>query len=175
MKEIWKDIEGFENLYAISNLGRVKSLPKNYRGIYRDEYIMKLTKDRNGYMCINLNIKNSRKRKFKLIHRLVAIHFLNNFGNKKEVNHIDGIKSNNNVNNLEWCTRSENQLHAFKCGLDKPKKGELNGNSKLTWECIKFIREAKINKSHNGRQLAKLYNISTSNISSIQKNKIWKE
>lgn len=122
--EAWLPIKGYEGLYEISSLGRVKGLAK-YGGMYRkvfiEERIMKLmfglcTKT-IGYYSITLS-KDYTKKTFR-IHRLVATHFINNPYNLKEVNHIDGNPKNNNVNNLEWCTRQQNTEHAWRIGLAK--------------------------------------------------------
>lgn len=104
MKEIWKKIA--DTNYYISNKGRVK----NSNG-----YIKKQTKDARGYLRLQLYI-DGKKINFR-IHRLVAMAFLENPENKKTVNHIDGNKENNNVDNLEWATYSENQYHAIRTGL----------------------------------------------------------
>lgn len=109
-KEIWKDIKGYENLYQISNLGRVKSLPKYHK---KNESIMKYTL-RSGYRTLVLR-KNS-KRKSKQIHRLVAEAFIPNPDNKYIVNHKDYNRQNNNVENLEWCTQKEN-VNWSKCNM----------------------------------------------------------
>ena len=103
MEEIWKDIEGYEDLYQVSNLGNVKSL--NYKGIRREK-ILKPYKNRNGYLLVSL-CKNSVIKHFT-IHRLVADAFIENRNNYGDINHIDECKTNNNVNNLEWCTRKYN-------------------------------------------------------------------
>ena len=99
MKEEWKDIVGFEGLYKVSTLGRVKSLRKNK--------IMSFT-TRSGYSVLNL--RKEGKRYSKQVHRLVADAFIENPQNKPIVNHKDTNRKNNNVNNLEWCTQKENVL-----------------------------------------------------------------
>lgn len=113
-KEIFKDIEGYEGLYQISNFGNVKS---NRNGKYFKEKILKDRFNDRGYKTVYLfkDGKGSNRR----THRLVAEAFICNGFNKPDVNHINGIKSDNNVNNLEWVTKSENSCHAYKSGLMK--------------------------------------------------------
>lgn len=118
MKEIWKDIKGYEGLYQISNLGRVKSLGNEYR---KKEKYLKLQYSRDGYQ--RLGLRKSGVAKCEYIHRLVAIAFIPNPLNKPQVNHIDGNKQNNKVNNLEWVTPFENTHHAYKNNL-VPHKNE---------------------------------------------------
>ena len=101
MEEIWKDIKGFEGLYQVSNLGRVKSFRKWKRAQCPDEYFLKPYLSNNGYYQITL-YDASRKKKF-LIHRLVAEAFIPNPDNKEQVNHKDENTLNNCVENLEWC------------------------------------------------------------------------
>lgn len=104
MEEIWKDIEGYEGIYQVSNLGRVKSLKHSKEG--------KLLKGRvtgKGYLSVVL-FRNS-VRKSNSIHRLVAQAFIPNPENKPEVNHIDEDKTNNNIDNLDWSTPKENSNH----------------------------------------------------------------
>lgn len=101
MEEIWRDIEGFEGLYQVSNLGRVKSSYTNR--------ILKGCKDTDGYLYAGLYKNNIRC--CKKIHRLVAQAFIPNAENKPQVNHIDENKTNNNINNLEWMTAKENTNH----------------------------------------------------------------
>ena len=121
LNEIWKPINGYEEHYEVSNLGRVRSI---------DRMIMKMGKLRprkgviknltphykNGYYSVLLKVQGVEKRLF--IHRLVAIHFIPNPENKKEVNHKEGIKSKNTVEDLEWATPKENSNHAYDIGLN---------------------------------------------------------
>lgn len=110
IKEIWKDIEGYEGLYQVSNLGRIKSLSRkikrNDMNAITKEKIMKQAKDDRGYLMANL-YKNGRNHSIK-VHRLVAKLFIPNPLNLPQVNHIDEVKTNNSVSNLEWCTNKYN-------------------------------------------------------------------
>ena len=108
VKEEWKDIAGYEGLYQISNFGHVKSLHSNGR-------VLKLHEDKGGYLTVCLFWKC--KYKCCKVHRLVASAFIANPENKPTVNHIDGNKKNNRVDNLEWATHKENIVHANKTGL----------------------------------------------------------
>ena len=112
--EIWKDIEGFEGRYQVSNLGRVKSLERTVwdnRGYYKtvSEKILKPQKKGNGYLQVQLS--QDGKEKWYLVHRLVAIAFLPNPNNLPQVNHISEDKLDNRVSNLEWVTCKENTNH----------------------------------------------------------------
>ena len=106
MEEIWKDIEGYEGLYQVSNLGNVKSL--NYKRSGREK-ILNPDKSETGYLYVQL-YKNKESKHFR-VHRLVANTFIENTNNYPYVNHIDECKSNNNISNLEWCTPKYNINH----------------------------------------------------------------
>lgn len=149
MIEEWKDVVGYEGLYQVSNLGRVKRLPKQLRyevkdsregfrnqGVYDvvtnlKEKILKNTYVDKGYLAVGLRkdmvTKNIR------VHRLVAIAFIPNPENKPEVNHMDGVKGNNRLDNLEWVTGKENNDHALSTGLGK------DNTPKLCEEDVKWI------------------------------------
>ena len=119
-KEIWKPICGFENWYEVSSFGRVRSLDrtvyfKNSKG--KRTYKGKILKQKYHYGYAMVNINKNKKLFCLYVHRLVAETFLPKPSDKNVVNHIDGIKSNNNVNNLEWVTHKENNIHARKLGL----------------------------------------------------------
>ena len=114
-QEQWKPIEGTDNDYEVSNLGRVRSMKQYYGVIGR---IMPQTIQRSGYHYVMLHVNN--KPTCRRVHRLVAKAFIPNPDNLPEINHIDGNKDNNQVSNLEWCTRSHNVKHSFDTGLKQP-------------------------------------------------------
>lgn len=127
MKEVWKDVVGYEGLYQVSNLGRVKSLArfKLNHGKLKPipERILKpweMSKQTNGQAYMMVSLYQNAKRKSALVHRLVAEAFIPNPENKPTVNHKNGDKYNNQVDNLEWMTQRENLLHAYKMGLNVP-------------------------------------------------------
>lgn len=111
--EFWKDVKGYESLYQISNLGNVKSLKRNTTY----ERILKQRKNKDGYFYVKLCKEGNITT--KKIHRLVAENFIPNPENKYSVNHINGIKNDNRLENLEWATASEQANHAVELGLWK--------------------------------------------------------
>ena len=126
MSEIWKDIEGYEGLYQVSNLGEVRSIIQTSS---RRKCILRQYQNENGYMKVNLyNLNGICKKKY--IHRLVAESFIENPSNKPNINHIDCNVKNNNVNNLEWCTQRENvKYQVIKRRHAKAKPIVLNSKS----------------------------------------------
>ena len=134
VEELWKPVIGYENIYEISNLGSVRSLPREVpflNGTVRKlkGKILKPLKDKNGYQYVYLAKSGSQK--FKFVHRLVAEAFLGD-AESLEVNHIDGDKSNNSVTNLEWITHKDNIVHSFETGLhSKPLTCHMKEISKL--------------------------------------------
>jgi hypothetical protein len=114
--EVWKDISGYEGKYQVSSVGRVKGVARKRAGGGNvKERILKPAITENGYYFVTLYIDGIAKR--KKIHRLVAQTFIDNPDGKPEVNHINGVKTDNRAENLEWATRSENQTHAVRHGL----------------------------------------------------------
>ena len=150
MNEEWRDIKGYEGLYQVSNLGRVKSLPRERRNrqgyYYTKEKILKQTNTSTGYKKVELF--NGTRKSYK-VHRLVAQAFLNNEYNKPQVNHKDGNKINNNVNNLEWVTGSKNIIHAYKTGLN-PNMKTLNDDDIIYKYTIEGL---------NMKEIASIYNV----------------
>jgi len=130
--EEWKNIIGYDN-YEISSCGRVKSTK------YSNVYIQKQRLTKDGYVKATLTI-NSKAKEFT-IHRLVAKYFIDNPLNLETVNHKNGMKTDNNVANLEWMDRHSQLQHAYNMGLKKPMQGINNANSKLSSYDIKYIRE----------------------------------
>jgi len=177
--EVWKDIKGYEGHYQVSDLGRVKSLARVKeirKGIFgnKKENFLKSTKNRKGYLNLKLCKKTDGvcSEKSVVIHRLVANEFLENPLNKPQVNHKNGIKDDNKVDNLEWATGSENVIHALKNNLKISIKGSEHTNSKLTDKQVLEIRE--IGRTKTLKEVGKIYNVDMSLISLILLRKSWK-
>jgi hypothetical protein len=156
-------IQGFEN-YEVDELGQIWSLPKKTRKGVR--MIKALKHPKTGYMYVDL-CKDGKVKKFT-VHRLVALNMIPNPENKLQVNHINGIKTDNRVENLEWNTRSENQKHSIIIGL-RSAKGIKNSQAKLTEEEVLEIRKS----AYSLKTLAQKYSVSISTISEVRNNKIW--
>ena len=151
--EIWKDIKDYEGLYQASNFGNLRSL--NYKRSGKIQ-VLKPALDNKGYLRTAL-MKNGVLKTVK-VHRVIAQTFIENLNNKPQVNHINGVKNDNTINNLEWCDNSENQNHAVKSGLVKQKSGNLHHKTKHSDELIiKIYNEYKGGASK--RSLAKKYNV----------------
>lgn len=143
-EEIWKDVIGYEGLYQVSNLGRVKSLPKfhctskNYSslGYYSKEKILKPIIGVQGYLYVNLY--KEKRHNFKRIHQLVAQAFISNHENLPFVNHKDENVANNNVDNLEWCTNKYNLNY----GTAQERRAKTHNKSILQFDLEgNFIKE----------------------------------
>lgn len=172
-EEVWKDIPGYEGLYQVSTTGRIKALErmrKNKR--FRKEYILKNHDYENGYKKITL-CDNSMKTKRFFVHRLVAMTFIENPNHLPIVNHKDENPSNNNVDNLEWCTYQYNVTYGNRMSKVS---GENNKQHKLTKRQVEEIRNKYIfGKYGNGQvTLAKQYGVSRVTIQRIIKGKKWK-
>ena len=154
-----------KDFYTINSLGEIFS---DNSGKMKTR-----NKSNTDYQIINFMTVDGNKKTFR-VHRLVALAFLPQENGKTEVNHKDGNKKNNSVDNLEWCTPSENQLHAFSIGLQKARKGEMSNFSKLTKKDIKKIFYLK-SLGYLQKDIAKEVGCTKSNISCILKHKSWKD
>ena len=154
-QEIWKDVVGYEGLYQVSNLGRVKSCARYINRHSKYVIHKKYVKEKilsccyvAGYPCVPLS--KERKRHLARVHRLVAIAFIANPENKEQVNHKDGNRANSNVNNLEWVTNTENQRHSWKyLNRQNPHKGkkfseETKNKMRLHWKTNLSVRAKKV-------------------------------
>lgn len=172
--EIWKEIEGYNGVYFVSNIGNVKSinhylLGRNGSGKQTGR-ILKPQKSYKGYLRIALS--NNKIIFTTGAHRLVATAFIPNPENKPQVNHINGIKTDNCVENLEWCTNSENQSHAVKNGLCRPNYSEKHHNSKLTNQQVLLVR--MLNKNgRTGNSLVREFEVSNVAMNNILRNKTY--
>ena len=164
---MWKDVVGFEGKYKVNSSGVIKSVVRKNRLTE----IMKVQKvDKDGYMIVNL-FKNGDAKQMK-VHRVVAMAFIPNTFNKKQVNHINGIKNDNRLENLEWCTQSENMQHSYDNKLTKASVGEKNGNSKLTTKDVEDMK--KLRKFMTYQELANVFSVSICQAHRIINNKRWK-
>lgn len=167
--EIWKDIEGYNGDYQISNRGRVKSLKCNSGSKESPPYILKDKKD-HGYRRIALYKNNNPK--FYRIARLVAMHFVSNPKNKSQVNHINGDKTDDRAINLEWTTPKENTRHAHNMGLVDSAIGENASGSKLTSKQVVNIKKL-LKQGVTQKEIAKKYPVTQVSIHKIKHGKTW--
>lgn len=174
-RERWASVQGYEGLYEISSLGRCKGLRLetkfgNQTKVYPVR-ILKPKKRKGKYSSYILC--NDGKHTTHMIHRLVALHFIQNPHSKKHVNHKDGYKWNNSIDNLEWCTSSENLEHAMTTGLNK-NFGETAKAAKLSEKQVIEIRKKYIPKIYTQQMLADEYKISKRTIMHICQRTSWK-
>lgn len=171
MEEIWKDIKGYEGYYQVSNLGNVRSLDRKIGSRILKGRGVKAVTDKDGYLMAHLS-RNGKATYFR-IHRLVAISFIQNKENLKEINHKDENKTNNRVDNLEWCTTRYNINHGSRnAKVSLALSGERSRTHKLSEAHVREIREAKGKLTR--KELAKRYSVSESQIGRIWTRKEWK-
>ena len=180
MKEIWKDIPGYEGIYQVSNNGNVVSLNAYGHNIKR---ALKQRLNYYGYSTVVLN--HNKKSKYVGVHILVAKTFIPNPEHKPQVNHIDGNKTNNNVNNLEWVTCKENIQHAIRTGLSNPKgyKGIYGKDHAASKPVLQYDIHGNFIKKWGSRiEAARHYNVNSCLISNCIAGRwqscrgfIWKE
>lgn len=164
--ENWKNVKGYEGLYKISDGGNVFSLRSNRN--------LKPQVNTTGYLQLPLCVNGEKK--LVCIHRLIAEHFIPNPDNKPQVNHIDGNKKNNQLDNLEWVTAHENMVHSHALGLNKSlKKGINHHKNKLTENDVREIRRLYATGMISQTSLSKKFGTNQTNIGFIVRRKIWKD
>ena len=184
--EYWKDVVGYEGLYQVSNLGRVKSLERTIQRTTNKqkikERILSQGLSTTGYKKVVL-YKN-KNRKNKKVHRLVAEAFIPNTENKRTVNHKNGIKTDNKFSNLEWATYSENMKHAYSNNLNVnseyqkqqtslANRGEKCSSAKLAEFDVQVIRDAWATGVFTQRFLSNQFRVGQDQISRIVNNQAW--
>ena len=164
MTERWLPVVGYEEWYDVSDHGRVRRMARGNR-----THVGKILSPGNvrGYEQVTMHMNNRRIQ--KKVHRLVAAAFIGQCPDGEEVNHIDGVKSNNYVGNLEYVTSSENATHAYVLGLNH--RGEAHGRSKLTEESVHMIRRLIGKESH--RSIARRYHVCKGTIGDISTGRSW--
>ena len=179
--EIWLPVVGYEGVYEVSNLGRVRGVPRiltNCQGVTRKwpEYILKPQPDSHGYTQVTLYRPEKKTKCFK-IYRLVAEAFLaEDQSEGLEVNHIDGDKSNNTVANLEWVTRLENSQHAWRKGLIPIRYGSETSGAKLSEAQVLQIKALyrRYSKTSGAVALAEEFGVTRQAISDIIHARTWR-
>ena len=176
IREVWETIDGHPN-YLVSNIGRVKRLAhwakrtrKNPHGCSTPLYFEdKILNQRlvNGYPTVNF--RGGERKSYK-VHRLIAIAFIPNPENKPHINHINAIRNDNRIENLEWCTHDENMAHAVRTNLTC--KGSKNGQAKLTDEQVLKIRKLFAEGANKSR-LSRQFNISRGSIKKAIEKTSW--
>jgi hypothetical protein len=174
--EVWKDVKGLENYYQVSNLGNVRS---------KERFVIRGRGGKYKVECKNLNPSinsdgyftgifrvDKRPINYK-VHRIMAQSFMGEIPQGFEVNHINGIKSDNRLENLEVVSKSENIKHAFDLGLNKPRRGELNGMCKIDSDTAKWIKEMTKN-GFTESQISSQLNVSIHTIRDIRRGRTWK-
>lgn len=172
MKEIWLPIKGYEGIYEVSNHGRVKSLE---RDILRSNGTTHRRKERilssglfkgHRYRFVILSINGEQTKEY--VHRIVATHFIGEpSGDRNHVNHKDGNRVNNHVDNLEWVTHAENMRHAIEMGLKKQPHGEDNPACKFSDKVVMEIRDLHDNNIYRQNEISEIYGISGTQVHRI--------
>lgn len=174
-RELWSDIKGYEGQYQVSTRGRIKRLEHYTEAWNRHktckrklpELIMKLSSDKDGYKVVSIKKKSYR------VHRLVGLAFLKRRSDATQINHKNGIKDDNRVENLEFVTPSENYTHAYDTGLNNGPRGSINGASVLDESDIHYIKKLLESGFMLQKDIAKKFGVTPSTISDIKNGRTW--
>lgn len=169
MDEEWRDIKDFEGYYQVSNEGRIRSLDRyitrsDNRRRFHKGIVLVLGSNNGGYSVAKLSVNG--KLTCRDVHRLVALCFIDNTHDKPWVNHINGIKTDNTVENLEWVTKSENAIHALDSKLTP--SGEDCPWSKLTNEEVLLIYDLSHKSNMKQTEIATKFNVTKGTVSKIK-------
>lgn len=185
MIEEWRDIPGYEGLYQVSNLGTVRSLDRwitqrfsKVKGYYTRLFPGKIIRpfsDKNGYQYVGLS-KNNRVDR-NPVHYLVLKSFIGERPQNYDCNHLNGKKGDNRLDNLEYCTKSDNLRHSYRFLNRKHRDypiGNKHHKAKLTDNDVVEIRKLYSSKQYNQKQLAEIFHVAQTNISIIVRGNGWK-
>lgn len=163
MDEVWRAVVGYESTHQVSNLGQARTVKRPHR-------LLGLRVYRGGYLRTTISTKN--RQQHRPIHRLVAEAFIGLPPTPNhQINHIDGNKTNNRADNLEWCTVQENQLHAYAIGLSTPRRGTQHGRAKLSEAQVIEIRGLLGTMPQHA--IAAIFNVRQPQIHRIATRKLW--
>lgn len=174
--EEWKGVKGYEGIYEVSTYGQIKSLDrmifnKNKKYQKANGTLLKFKKTKEGYYsCVLYN--NERKKAYLLVHRVVAQNFISKTEEQIQVNHKNGVKTDNRVENLEWVTRKENIDHSIENGLTKI--GSDSTSSKLKDNQVLEIRELFSSQKYSYSELGRMFNVDGAGIGRIIRGETWK-
>lgn len=166
-QEQWKDMAGYEGTYSISSLGRIR----RERAIGGTKVGQILTNQLNKFGYLQIGLRNNGVYSRKNIHSLVAKAFIGDRPDGYQINHIDGIKTNNSSDNLEYVTMSQNRQHAYDIGLQR--RGNLHHKSKISESIALKIREIYAEGKIGYRKIGKLFGIKKSTVFSVIKKDSW--
>ena len=168
--EVWRPVVGYEGIYSVSDLGRVR---KEIGGS-NCTYVGKILKTNRGHWYQRLTLTKNGKQKPTDVHVLVMTAFVGPRPTGYDINHIDGNKSNCRLSNLEYCTRKRNNIHAYESGLKKAARGSNHHSTKFTDQDVLNIREEFNSGKISRRNLATKYSVSYTVIDNIVRNRLWK-
>lgn len=175
MEENWKPVVGFEGLYEVSDLGRIRSLERTCvcgkaKRMPVKSRILKPIDHQRGYLVVRLHGLDGASKQVK-IHRIVAATFHENPLGLREVDHVNGNKHDNRAANLEWVSPSENMQRAVNLGLKKPSRGEDAGSAKLTDSKVREMRQLRPVRTY--QEIATLFGVTTMTAFNAIKGRTW--